>query len=47
MVYVAGYSDYFGDLTTSLQEEMITRADQAGYPGHGGIRRRSKPVGRA
>jgi formate C-acetyltransferase len=31
IVRVAGYSDYFCDLTTALQDEIIARTEQTGY----------------
>jgi formate C-acetyltransferase len=31
IVRVAGYSDYFCDLTTALQEEIIARTEQTGF----------------
>jgi formate C-acetyltransferase len=31
IVRVAGYSDYFCDLTPALQEEIIGRTEQAGF----------------
>jgi formate C-acetyltransferase len=30
-VRVAGYSDYFCDLTTALQDEIIGRTEQSGF----------------
>jgi formate C-acetyltransferase len=31
IVRVAGYSDYFCDLTAALQEEIIARTEQTGF----------------
>ena len=31
IVRVAGYSDYFCDLTPALQEEIIARTEQTGF----------------
>jgi len=31
IVRVAGYSDYFCDLSTELQEEIITRTEHAAF----------------
>jgi formate C-acetyltransferase len=31
IVRVAGYSDYFCDLTTALQDEIIARTEQTGF----------------